>query len=203
MAIKPPISTDGKLSGYGPPTYMTKGGAVGAIYIDLETGIEYECIACTINDGYGFSNGEYAWKQRPLSPDWLATNVEVQKQITKAIGRLPTNTNTTTRFRISSSLPTLPFDNYDQPYSLLDSFTLSEVQAAGQDGTFLITDNTRCYAPLVSQKTNTGLDCIIMTGSEAVGTTSDDASMKWRCKFFAVHISTDTLTVYSMKLYSE
>lgn len=198
MFIEP---TDGKLHDYGPPNYETRGGAVGAIYVDDDTGIEYECVECNLRTGYGFNDFGYVWKQRPLSPDWLATDTEVNNLITKAVNNLPTYK--VIRFRISSSLPSFPFDGGDpESHSLLESHALVDVQDAGTDGNFVITDNSGSFTPLVSKRTATGLECIIMAGSSVLGG-GDDPTMKWRCKFYAVKISTDTLYIQPMKLYSE
>lgn len=201
MMMKPTTPADGKLHGYGPPNYTTPGGAVGAIYVDVHTGIEYECVECNLRTGYGFNEGSYVWKQRPLSPDWLATDTEVNNLITEAVNHLPTYE--VTYFRISSSLPSFPFDgDGGESHSLLDSYALVDVQGAGTDGKFVITDNSRSFTPLVSNRTATGLECIIMAGSSVLGG-DDDPTMKWRCKFYAVQISTDTLYIQPMKLYSE
>lgn len=201
MAQKPTTPADGKLHGYGPPNYETRGGAVGAIYVDDRTGIEYECVECNLRTGYGFNDISYVWKQRQLSPDWLATDVEVRNQITKAVNSLPTYE--VTRFRISSSLSSFPFDgDVGESHALLNSYSLIDVQNAGDNGNFVITDNSRSFAPLVSKRTSSGLECIIMVGSKALGG-NDDPGMKWRCKFYAVKISTDTLYINPMKLYSE
>ena len=184
-----------------PPNYETRGGAVGAIYVDDGTGIEYECVECNLRTGYGFNDISYVWKRRPLSPDWLATDMEVRNQIAKAVNSLPTYK--VTRFRISSSLPSFPFHGYvGESHALLDSYSLIDVQYAGADGNFVITDNSRSFAPIVSKRTASGLECIIMTGSSVLGD-NDDPGMKWRCKFYAVQISTDTLYIQPMKLYSE
>lgn len=201
MGQKPTTPADGKLHGYGPPNYETRGGAVGAIYVDNGTGIEYECVECNLRTGYGFNDVSYVWKRRPLSPDWLATDVEVRNQITNAVNSL--QTYKVTRFRISSSLPSFPFDGGDpESHSLLDSYVLIDVQNAGTYGNFVITDNSRSFTPLVSKRTSTGLECIIMVGSSVLGG-NDDPGVKWRCKFYAVRISTDTLYIEPMKLYSE
>lgn len=184
-----------------PPNYETRGGAVGAIYVDDRTGIEYECVEYNLRTGYGCNDISYVWKRRPLSPDWLATDVEVRNQIAKAVNSLPTYE--VTQFRISSSLQSFPFDGGDpEPHSLLNSYSLMEVQYAGDQGNFVIKDNSRSFAPLVSKRTASGLECIIMAGSRAPGV-GDDQGMKWRCKFYAVRISTDTLYIEPMKLYSE
>ena len=201
MPQKPTTPADGKLHGYGPPNYETRGGAVGAIYVDDGTGIEYECVECNLRTGYGFNDISYVWKQRPLSPDWLATDMEVRNQIAKAVNSLPTYE--VTYFRISSSLSSFPFGgDVGESHALLDSYSLVDVQYAGDRGNFVITDNSRSFAPLVSKKTASGLECIIMAGSKALGE-GDDSGMKWRCKFYAVRISTDTLYIEPMKLYSE
>lgn len=200
MSRKPTTPADGKLHGYGPPNYETRGGAVGAIYVDDGTGIEYECVECNLRTGYGFNDISYVWKQRPLSPDWLATDMEVRNQIAKAVNSLPTYE--VTQFRISSSLPSFPFGGDPESHSLLNSYSLMEVQYAGDHGNFVIKDNSRSFAPLVSKRTASGLECIIMAGSKVLGG-NDDPGMKWRCKFYAVRISTDTLYIESMKLYSE
>lgn len=201
MSKKPTTPADGKLHGYGPPNYETRGGAVGAIYVDDRTGIEYECVECNLRTGYGFNDISYVWKQRPLSPDWLATDMEVRNQITKAVDSLPTYE--VTSFRISSSLPSFPFGgDVGESHALLNSYGLIEVQNVWRYGNFVITDNSRSFAPLVSKSTASGLECIIMVGSSALGG-NDDPGKKWRCKFYAVRISTDTLYIQPMKLYSE
>ena len=127
--------------------------------------------------------------------------MEVRNQITKAVNSLPTYE--VTRFRISSSLSSFPFDgDVGKSHALLNSYSLIDVQNVGADGNFVITDNSRSFAPLVSKKTASGLECIIMVGSSALGG-NDDPGMKWRCKFYAVRISTDTLYINPMKLYLE
>ena len=107
----------------------------------------------------------------------MAADVEVQNQITKAVNSLPKYE--VTYFRISSSLPPFPFNgDVGESHALLDSYSLIEVQYAGDYGNFAIIDNSRSFAPLVSKRTASGLECIIMVGSSALGG-NDDPGMKW------------------------
>ena len=65
------------IKGYGPPTNKTR-GSVGQDYVDLNTGIMYECVEAFSNRGYKFTREIYTWEKRGIDMDIMATDKEVE-----------------------------------------------------------------------------------------------------------------------------
>ena len=66
-----------KIKGYGPPTNKTH-GSVGQHYVDLNTGIMYECVEAFSCSGYKFAREMYTWEKRGIDMETLATDKEVE-----------------------------------------------------------------------------------------------------------------------------
>lgn len=64
------------IKGYGPPTNKTH-GSVGQDYVDLNTGIIYECTEAFSDSGYKFKREMYTWEKRGIDMDIMATDKEV------------------------------------------------------------------------------------------------------------------------------
>lgn len=58
---------------YGPPTKNTPGG-VGQIYLDLETGLRYECVESYQELRYKGARTFYNWEERGLDTQWVVSH---------------------------------------------------------------------------------------------------------------------------------
>lgn len=73
------------IKGKGAPTGTTQ-GAVGQIYIDTDTGIQYQCIEAVTRTGYKLNVTTYNWILRRLDGDFVATDEEVKALLENAGG---------------------------------------------------------------------------------------------------------------------
>jgi hypothetical protein len=73
------------IRGQGAPTANTE-GAVGQIYVDTDSGIQYRCIEAEKRTGYKLDKINYVWQERKLAGDWLATDEEVTNALESAKG---------------------------------------------------------------------------------------------------------------------
>ena len=64
------------IRGHGAPTATTE-GAIGQIYIDVDSGLQYQCIEAERRTGYKLDQINYGWQERKLAGDWLATDDEL------------------------------------------------------------------------------------------------------------------------------
>lgn len=71
------------IRGNGAPT-MTTEGAVGQIYIDTDTGIQYRCVEAEKRKTYGVDVANYSWVWRRLNGDFVATDDEVKMLLENA-----------------------------------------------------------------------------------------------------------------------
>ena len=72
------------IRGKGAPT-MTTEGAVGQIYIDTDTGIQYQCVEAEKRKAYNVDVANYLWVYRRLNGDFVATDDEVQSAMTPIV----------------------------------------------------------------------------------------------------------------------
>ena len=72
------------IRGKGAPT-MTTEGAVGQIYIDTDTGIQYQCVEAEKRKAYNVDVANYCWVWRRLNGDFVATDDEVQSAMTPIV----------------------------------------------------------------------------------------------------------------------
>ena len=72
------------IRGKGAPT-MTTEGAVGQIYIDTDTGIQYQCVEAEKRKAYNVDVTNYLWVLRRLNGDFVATDDEVRSAMTPIV----------------------------------------------------------------------------------------------------------------------
>lgn len=72
------------IRGKGAPT-MTTEGAVGQIYIDTDTGIQYQCVEAEKRKAYNVDAANYLWVCRRLNGDFVATDDEVRSAMTPVV----------------------------------------------------------------------------------------------------------------------
>ena len=72
------------IRGKGAPT-MTTEGAVGQIYIDTDTGIQYQCVEAEKRKAYNVDVANYLWVCRRLNGDFVTTDDEVRSEMTPIV----------------------------------------------------------------------------------------------------------------------